>query len=140
MSRPFSLQIPIKPLSNPRLNLLGFPLLFNPTPKFLGVTFDRTLSFGAHVQSLCSKFYPRHKALRSIAIASWGPTKESLSLFYQAFVCSVLHMPLLDGSHSFVTLQPLTWKFYTELHAGSLLVASFPPPPHYFFSRPNSLL
>ena len=36
----------------PRLNLLGFPLLFNPTPKFLGVTFDRTLSFGAHVQSL----------------------------------------------------------------------------------------
>ena len=27
----------------PRLNLLGFPLLFNPTPKFLEVTFDRTL-------------------------------------------------------------------------------------------------
>ena len=74
----------------PRLNLLGFPLLFNPTPKFLGVTFDRTLSFGAHVQSLCSKFYPRHKALRSIATASWGPTKESLSLLYKAFVRPVL--------------------------------------------------
>ena len=39
-----------------------------------------------------------------------------------------LHMPLLVGSHSFVTLQPITWKIYTELHAGSLLVASFPPP------------
>ena len=74
----------------PRLNLLGFPLLFNPIPKFLGVTFDRTLSFGAHVQSLCSKFYPRHKALRSIATASWGPTKESLSLLYKAFVRPVL--------------------------------------------------
>ena len=74
----------------PRLNLLGFPLLFSPTPKFLGVTFDRTLSFGAHVQSLCSKFYPRHKALRSIATASWGPTKESLSLLYKAFVRPVL--------------------------------------------------
>ena len=69
---------------------MGFPLLFNPTPKFLGVTFDRTLSFGAHVQSLCSKFYPRHKALRSIATASWGPTKESLSLLYKAFVRPVL--------------------------------------------------
>ena len=125
----------------PRLNLLGFPLLFNPTPKFLGVTFDRNLSFGAHVQSLCSKFYPRHKALRSIATASWGPTKESLSL-YSTKPLSVrcLHMPLLDGSHSFVTVQPITWKFYTELHAGSLLVASFPPPPHDSFSRPNSLL
>ena len=74
----------------PRLNLLGFPLLFNPTPKFLGVTFDRTLSFGAHVQSLWSKFYPRHKALRSIATASWCPTKESLSLLYKAFVRPVL--------------------------------------------------
>ena len=74
----------------PRLNLLGFPLLFNPTPKFLGVTFDRTLSFGAHVQSLCSKFYPRHKALCSIATAFWGHTKESLSLLYKAFVRPVL--------------------------------------------------
>ena len=74
----------------PRLYLLGIPLSFNPTPKFLGVTFDRTLSFGAHVQSLCSKFYPRHKALRSIATASWGPTEESLSLLYKAFVRPVL--------------------------------------------------
>ena len=74
----------------PRLNLLGFPLLFNPTPKFLGVTFNRTLSFGAHVQSLYSKFYPRHKALRSIATSSWGPTKESLFLLYKAFVRPVL--------------------------------------------------
>ena len=72
------------------LNLLGIPLLFNPTPKFLGVTFDQTLSFGAHVQSLCSKFYPRYKALRSIATASSGPTKESLSLLYKAFVRPVL--------------------------------------------------
>ena len=74
----------------PRLNLWGIPLLFNPTPKFLGVTFDRTLSFGADVQSLCSKFNPHHKALRSIATASWGPMKESLSLLYKAFVRPVL--------------------------------------------------
>ena len=74
----------------PLLNLLGVPLLFNPTPKFLGVTFDRTLSFRALVQSLCSKFYSRHKALLSIATASWGPVKESLSLLYKAFVQPVL--------------------------------------------------
>ena len=74
----------------PRLNSLGIPLMFNSTPKFLGVTFGRTLSFGAHVLSLCSKLYPRHKALRSIATASWGPTKESLSLLYKAFVRPVL--------------------------------------------------
>ena len=44
----------------------------------------------SHVQSLCFKFYPRHKALRFIATASWGPTKESLSLLYKAFVRPVL--------------------------------------------------
>ena len=71
-------------------NLLDIPLSFSPTPKFLGVSFDRTLFFGTHVQSLCSKFYPRHKALRSIATAPWGPTKESLSLLYKAFVQPVL--------------------------------------------------
>ena len=74
----------------PLLNLLSVPLSFNPTPKFLGVTFDRTLSFRALVQSLCSKFYSRHKALLSIATASWGPVKESLSLLYKTFVQPVL--------------------------------------------------
>ena len=68
----------------------GLPSLVQSTLKFLGVTFDRTLFFGAHIQSLCSKFYPCHKAFRSIATASWGPTKESLSLLYKAFVRLVL--------------------------------------------------
>ena len=69
---------------------MGIPLSFNPTPKFLNVYFDRTLSFGAHVQSLCSKFYPRQKALRSMVTVSWGPIKESLSLLYKAFVRPML--------------------------------------------------
>ena len=74
----------------PLLNLLGIPLSFNPTPTFLGATFDWTLSFGAHVQSLCCKFYTPHKALRYIATACWVPTKESLFLLYKAFVRPVL--------------------------------------------------
>ena len=36
----------------PNLLLLGPRLRFNPTPTFLGVTFDRTLSFSKHVSSL----------------------------------------------------------------------------------------
>ena len=124
----------------PRLNLLGFPLLFNPTPKFLGVTFDRTLSFGAHVQSLCSKFYPRHKAFTQLPLPLGVPQKNLFPYSTKPLSVRCSHMPLLDGSHSSATLQPITWKFYTELHAGSLLDASLPPPPHYSFSRPNSLL
>ena len=64
----------------PNLLLLGSRLRFNPTPTFLGVIFDRTLSFSKHVSSLKAKFFPRLKALRCISASSWGPLR-SPSLF-----------------------------------------------------------
>ena len=116
----------------PRLNLLGFPLLFNPTPKFLGVTFDRTLSFGTYVQSLCSKFYPRHKALRSIATASWGLAKESLSLLCNAFVRSVLTYASLGW---FPFLCNTATNHLEVLHRAACRVIT-----GCLFSTPSSLL
>ena len=73
----------------PNLLLLGSRLRFNPTPSFLGVTFDRTFSFSKHVSSLKAKLFPRLKALRCISASSWGPSKESLSLLYKSFVRSL---------------------------------------------------
>ena len=74
----------------PNLLLLGSRLRFNPTPSFLGVTFDRTLFFSKHVSSLKARFFPRIKALRCIVASSWGPSKESLSVLYKAFLRSLL--------------------------------------------------
>ena len=74
----------------PNLLLLGTRLRFNPTPIFLGVTFDRILSFSKHVSSLKAKFFPRLKALRCISASSWGPSEESLSLLYESFLRSLL--------------------------------------------------
>ena len=74
----------------PYLLVLGSRLRFIPTPTFLGVTFDRTLSFSKHVSSLKAKFFPRLKALRCISASSWGPSKESLSVLYKSF-----HRPFL---------------------------------------------
>ena len=74
----------------PNLLLLGSRLRFNPTPTFLGVTFDRTLSFTKHVSSLKAKFFPRLKALCCISASTWGPSKEFLSLLYKAFFQSLL--------------------------------------------------
>ena len=70
----------------PNLLLLGSRLRFNPTPTFLGVTFDCTLSFSKHVSSLKAKFFPRLKALCCISASSWGPSKESLSVLYKSFL------------------------------------------------------
>ena len=69
---------------------LGSRLHFNPTPTFLGVTFDSTLSFSKHVSSMKAKFFPRLKALRCISASSWGPSKKSLSLLYKSFLRSLL--------------------------------------------------
>ena len=70
----------------PNLLLLGSRLRFNPTPTFLVVTFDRTLSFSKHVSSLKVKFSPRLKALRCISASSWGSSKEPLSALYKAIL------------------------------------------------------
>ena len=74
----------------PNLLLLGSRVRFNPTPTFLGVTFDRTLSFTQHVSSLKAKFFPRLEALRCMYASSWGPSKESLSLLYKSFLRPLL--------------------------------------------------
>ncbi len=86
----FFLVDPYQTNLRPNLLLLGSRLRFNPTPTFLGVTLDRTLSFSRHVSSLKAKFFPRLKALCCISASSWGPSKESLSLLYKSFLRSLL--------------------------------------------------
>ena len=81
---------PHQPNLQPNLLLLGSRLRFNPTPTFLGVTFDRTLSFSKHASSLKAKFFPRLKALRCISGSPWGPSMESLSVLYKSFLRSLL--------------------------------------------------
>ena len=62
----------------PHFHLFNSRLRFNPTPTFLGVTFDSTFSFFKHGSSLKAKFLPRLKALRCISASSWDPCKKSL--------------------------------------------------------------
>ena len=75
---------------HPNHLLLGSCLRFNPTPTFLGITFDRTLSFSKHVSSLKTKFFRRLKALHCMSASSWGPSKESLSVLYKSLLRSLL--------------------------------------------------
>ena len=74
----------------PNLLLLGSRFRFNATPTFLGVTFDRSLSFSKHVSSLKAKFFPHLKVLCCISAFLWGPSKESLSLLYKSFLRPLL--------------------------------------------------
>ena len=99
--------------ANLQLNLflLYSRLRFNPTPTFLGVTFDRTLFLSKHVSSLNAKFFPRLKALRCISASSWGPSKESLSLLYKSFL-----RPLLASLGWFSFLSATNFTKLERLH------------------------
>ena len=66
----FFLVAPHQANLQPNLLLLGSRLRFNPTPTFLGVIFNRTLSFSEHVSSLKAKLFPRLKALRCTSASS----------------------------------------------------------------------
>ena len=92
--------------TNLQLNLLllGSRLRFSPIPTFLEVTFNRTLSFSKHVSYLKPKFFPRLKALHCISVSSWGPSKESLSVLYQAF----LWPPFTYASHGWFPFLSVT--------------------------------
>ena len=72
--------------ANLQHNLLLFNsrLRFNPTPTFLGATFDRTLSFSIHVSSLKAKFFPRFKAYAESLLPNGGPLRIP-SLFCRKF-------------------------------------------------------
>ena len=64
----------------PNLLLLGSRLRFNPTPIFLGVTFDRTLFFSKHVSSLKANFSHVTRPY-AVSLLPYGAPLRSPSLF-----------------------------------------------------------
>ena len=110
----FSLD-PYQSRIQPSLYILNTPLKFNPHSTFLGVTFDRTLSFKHHVLSLRKKFHSRFRAFRSIASASWGPSKESYVPYIKpSFAPSSPMLPQAGfPSHLLLTSPP--WRGCIDL-------------------------
>ena len=78
MRRLSSQWIPTKLTSSP-ISPYSIPLRFNPTPTFLGVTFDRTLSFSKHVFCQRPSFFLVSRPYLCISASSWSHYKESLS-------------------------------------------------------------
>ena len=123
---------------HPNLLLLGSRHRVNPTPIFLEVTFDRTLSFSKYVSSLKAKFFPCLKALRCIFASSWGPSKESLSVLYKAFLrppyylrfIRMIHFPKRYQYHQIGTPPPSGQSCHHRLP----LVLPYPFTTHRGFS------
>jgi hypothetical protein len=61
----------------------------NRNPVFLGITYDPRLTFGKHVDGVCSKMSSRNRILYAIGGSTWGWTKEEMRKIYVATQRSV---------------------------------------------------
>ena len=62
--------------SDCQIKVAGQAVRGTPELKLLGVTVDRTLTFGPHCRNLCRRIRPRTAQLRRLTGRSWGPTEE----------------------------------------------------------------
>ena len=74
----------------PTVTALGKDVPFNPTPKFLGVHLDRTLSFAKHVKVVTDKVKSRNRMLASLSSKKWGWRKRSMRKVYTTMQRSVM--------------------------------------------------
>jgi ribonuclease HI len=67
----------------------GTPVAVAPEPTFLGITFDRTLSFRAHEHSVARRMTSRISTLHTLAGTSWGCSMRHMRQLYQSYCLSV---------------------------------------------------
>ena len=104
---PSSQQIPTKPTSSPISSYLTLVLRFNPTPTFLGDTFDRTLSFSKHAFLLKVKFFHVSKSY-AVSLLPHGAPLSSLSLFCIKLFFGLFSLMLHSDGFLFLSVTNIT--------------------------------
>lgn len=65
----------------PPINLFNLPIKFCSEQKFLGLTFDRRLSWNQHIKNIHSQCMQKLKLLRLLAHREWGSSRSSRSAY-----------------------------------------------------------
>ena len=72
----------------PELVVEGRVLPFNPTPRFLGVKYDRMFSFADQAREAASKMAKGSRMLRALAGSDWGWKRDTLLRVYNSAILS----------------------------------------------------
>ena len=70
----------------PVITIYNKKIPFNPTPKLLGVIYDRTLSFQTHVKEVTRSASSKLGMLGSVSNSKWGWDKQHLIQLYYAYL------------------------------------------------------
>ena len=73
----------------PHIIINGVPPSCTPSPTFLGVTYDRRMTFGTQVKKVCQQMLRRTNLLRVVDGTTWGWQKQDLRTVYIATQRSV---------------------------------------------------
>ena len=74
----------------PHLYLSGNLLKYKKTYKFLGITFDESLSFKDHIEIITKKCQKRLNLLKAIRGRNWGASPETIMYTYKAYIRPIL--------------------------------------------------
>ena len=74
----------------PVITINGEPLEFKPTPRLLGVTLDRQLTFGPQVEKVTKEAESKMRMMAMLANSEWGWPRDQLRMVYQTFIMSKL--------------------------------------------------
>ena len=89
----------------PNIRINNRVVRYEPNPKLLGVTLDRTLTFGKHVERITARASQKQHILRAVSHSSWGWRKPDLRKIYLSLVGSILNyagaawQPWLSQTH-----------------------------------------
>ena len=68
----------------PHITIRGLPLSFNAAPIFLGVQYDRQLTFSEHAKKVCQAMTKKTINLRALGGTTWGWRPVDLRTIYIA--------------------------------------------------------
>ena len=91
--------------NTPRLWLGGELLKYKKTSKFLGITFDQTLSFSDHINDIVTRAKRRLNLLKALRGQTWGASPETILYSYRTFVRPLLEYGNILFAHSKEHLQ-----------------------------------
>ena len=72
-----------------QITINGDPPSRTPSPTFMGVTYDRRMTFGTQVKKVCQQMHRRSNLLRVVGGTTWGWQKQDLRTVYIATQRSV---------------------------------------------------